>query len=191
MTRRILFGLSLLLFCTAPGGEVLAQASSETGRSVTRIMVTGDATVQAQPDTALLQIGVVTQGKRALDAQQENAARSEALVKALKAVAGPGAEVKTSGYNIQPQRVFKENQPPTIVGYEAHNRVTVTIPDLTKVGQVIDAASEAGANEINSISFTLRQDRAARDQALTMATREASSKADVLARALGGKVIRI
>ena len=168
-------------------------ASVDTGttRRVTRVMVAGDSIVQAQPDTAILTISVVTQGKRAIDAQQENASKSDAVVRAAKTAAGTGAEIKTSGYSLQPQRVYRENQPPTITGYEARNSVTVTISDLTKVGAVIDATAQAGANDVAGISFTLRQDRAARDQALKEATREAVSKAQVIAQALGGRVVRI
>ena len=55
------------------------------------------------------------------------------LCSTLKSAAGRGAEVKTTGYSLQPQRVYRENQPPTITGYEARNTVTVTIGDLTKV----------------------------------------------------------
>jgi uncharacterized protein YggE len=99
--------------------------------------------------------------------------------------------VKTSGYSLQPQRVYKESQPPTISGYEARNSVTVTLSDLTKVGSVIDAAAQAGANDVAGIAFTLRQDRQARDRALSEATREAVSKAQVIASALGGRVVRI
>jgi hypothetical protein len=112
-------------------------------------------------------------------------------VRALKAAAGSGAEVKTSGYSLQPQRVYKENQPPTITGYEARNSVTVTLNDLTKVGTVIDAAAQAGANDVSGIQFTLRQDRQAHDRALSEATQEAVSKAKVIAQALGGRVVRI
>ena len=90
-------------------------------------MVIGDSIVQAQPDTAIVTISVVTQGRRAIDAQQENAAKTDAVVRALKAAAGAGAEVKTSGYSLQPMRVYKEGQPPTISGFEARNSVTVTI----------------------------------------------------------------
>jgi uncharacterized protein YggE len=147
--------------------------------------------VQAQPDTAILTITVVTQAKLALAAQQQNAAQSDAVVKTLKSAVGANGEVKTSGYSLQPQRVYRENQPPTITGYEARNTVTVTISDLTKVGTVIDAAAQAGANDISGISFTLRKDRPARDEALAMATREAISKAQVIATALGGRVVRI
>ena len=167
-----------------------AQTTTPTTKA-TRITVAGDAIVRAQPDTAILTISVVTQARRAIDAQQENATRSDAVVQALKTAAGSGAEVKTSGYSVQPQRVYRENQPPTITGYEARNTVTVTMGDLKKVGAVIDAASQAGANDIAGIAFTLRQDRPARDQALTEATLEAMSKAEVLAKALGRRVTRI
>jgi len=160
-------------------------------RGFTKVSVTGDSIVQAQPDTAILTVSVVNQGRRALDAQQENANRSDAVVRALKSAAGSGAEIKTSGYSLQPIRVYKEGQPPTITGYEARNSVSVVMSDLTRVGAVIDATALAGANEVAGISFTLRKDRPARDQALAEATREAVSKAQVIASALGGRVVRI
>ena len=164
---------------------------SGDNRRVTRVMVAGDSIIQAQPDTAILTISVVTQARNALEAQQQNATKTDAVVRALKAAAGTGAEIKTSGYSLQPQRVYKENQPPTITGYEARNSVTVTTSDLNKVGTIIDAAAQAGSNELSGIAFTLRQDRSARDRALSEATREAVSKAQVIAQALGGRVVRI
>jgi len=170
------------------------QATATPGsdsRRVTRVMVAGDSIIQAQPDTAILTISVVTQARNALDAQQQNATQTDAVVRALKAAAGAGAEIKTSGYSLQPQRVYKENQPPTISGYEARNSVTVTTGDLNKVGTIIDAAAQAGSNEVAGIGFTLRRDRLARDRALSEATREAVSKAQVIAQALGGHVVRI
>jgi uncharacterized protein YggE len=171
--------------------EQQATVTSGSDRRVTRVMVGGDSIVQAQPDTAILTISVVTQARSALDAQQQNATKTDAVVRALKAAAGAGAEIKTSGYSLQPQRVYKENQPPTISGYEARNSVTVTTGELNKVGTIIDAAAQAGSNEVSGIAFTLRQDRPARDRALSEATREAVSKAQVIAQALGGRVVRI
>lgn len=175
----------------AEGVSGSVAVAGDAPRRLTRVLVTGDSIVQAQPDTAILSISVVTQNKRALDAQSENANRSDAVVRAIKAAAGAGAEVKTSGYVLEPQRVYKENQPPTITGYEARNSVTVTLNDLTKVGAVIDAASQAGANNVDNVSFTLRKDRPAKSQALTEATREALDKAQAIAGALGGRVVRI
>src|SRR5688572_20721548 len=142
----------------AQGGPGVNQSES---KGLTRVLVTGDSIVQAQPDTAILTISVVSQAKRALEAQQDNANKSDAVVRALKVAAGPGAEVKTSGYSLQPIRVYREGQPPTITGYEARNSVTVILSDLTKVGPVIDATAGAGANDISGISFTLRKDRPA------------------------------
>ena len=174
-----------------PSDQAVATPGRDENRRVTRVMVAGDSIVQAQPDTAIVTVSVVTQNRSAIIAQQDNATKSDAVVRALKAVAGTGAEVKTSGYSLQPQRVYKEGQPPTITGYEARNSVTVTMGDLNKVGAVIDAAAQAGSNEVSGISFTLRQDRPARDRALGEATREALSKAQVIASALGGRVVRI
>ena len=174
-----------------PIEQNVATPGRDDSRRVTRVMVAGDSIVQAQPDTAIVTVSVVTQNRNALSAQQDNAAKTDAVVRALKAAAGAGAEVKTSGYSLQPQRVYKENQPPTISGYEARNSVTVTLGDLTKLGTVIDASAQAGANDVSGIAFTLRQDRQARDRALSEATREAVSKAQVIASALGGRVVRI
>ena len=187
----VIIGLLALLMTALKGSQAQTQAvTTGDNKRVTRVLVTGDSIVRAQPDTAILMISVVTQAKQAFDAQQENAAKTEAVIRAVKA-AVPTGEVKTSGYNVQPQRVYRENQPPTITGYEARNTITVTLSDLTKVGTVIDAAAGAGANDIAGISFTLRQDRPARDQAMKDATREALSKAQVIAQALGGRVVRV
>jgi uncharacterized protein YggE len=193
--KRLLATTQLITLLLAAAAVLHAQetrvTTTDSSKRQTRITVGGDAIVQAQPDTAILTIAVVTQGKRAIDAQQENATKTDAVVRALKAAAGANAEVKTSGYSLQPMRVYRENQPPTITGYEARNTVTVTMCELPKLGNVIDAAGQAGANDIAGISFTLRQDRPARDRALQEATQEALSKARVIAQTLGGRVVMI
>ena len=196
MSRKILTIISAIILLTSFAVPTFAsepeqKPAVQSDPRVTRVLVSGDAIVQAQPDTAVLSIAVVTQGKRALDAQQENATKSDAVIRALKTAAGAGAEIKTSGYSLQPMRVYRQGQPPLITGYEARNSVTVILSDLTKVGSVIDAAATSGANDVGSISFTLRKDRPARDQALADATREAVSKAQVIAQALNGRIVRI
>jgi hypothetical protein len=176
----------------AAKGRVTAQrTAAQPQEKITRVTVSGDATVSAQPDTAILLISVVTQNAVAVEAQRENATLSNRVIDALKRAAGAGAEIKTSGYSLTPQRVYKEGQPPVITGYEARNSITVTMGDLTQVGAVIDAAGGAGANNVDNISFTLRRDQSVRDQALTGATTEAIGKAQTIAKALGGRVVRI
>ncbi|MFN2480223.1 MAG: SIMPL domain-containing protein, partial [Pyrinomonadaceae bacterium] len=171
------------------GASQAAQPSKTSG--VARVVVSGDSIVRSRPDTALITVAVVTQGQTALAAQQENARKSEAVVRAVKAAAGAGAEVETSGYSLQPQYTYRQNEQPLIQGYQARNGVNVTMSDLTKVGAVIDAATSAGANNVDNLSFTLRHDKPARDQALAEATRAALAKAQVIAQALGGRVTRI
>jgi uncharacterized protein YggE len=175
----------------AGGSAAQTQEVTAGSLNLTRVVVTGDALVQAQPDTAVVVVAVTTQARSALEAQQENARKSDAVVRAVKDAAGARAEVKTSGYSLQPQYAYKEGQPPTIQAYEARNSVTVTMSELTRVGAVIDAASGAGATNVDSLSFTLREDKAARQQALADATRAALAKAQTIAQALGGRVVRI
>ena len=69
--------------------------------------------------------------------------------------------------------------------------MTVTLPDLTSVGRVIDAATEAGANNVDNVSFTLRKERAALEQSLREATAEALGKAQAIAQSLGKRIVRI
>jgi uncharacterized protein YggE len=101
------------------------------------------------------------------------------------------AEIKTSDYTLQPQYDYRENKLPKIIGYNARNSVIVTMTDLQGVGAVIDAASQAGANSIDGISFALKQTSTARGQALADATQQAMNKANSIAQALGGRVSRV
>jgi uncharacterized protein YggE len=173
------------------GGVGTQGTATRLVRGTTRVTVTGDSTVQAQPDTAVVTVGVVTQDASASAAQSENASKTEAVVRAVKAAAGAGAEVKTAGYSLQPQYVYKEGAPPTITSYVARNAVTVTTVTLERVGAIIDAATRAGANNVDGLAFTLRRDESARAQALSAATREATAKARTVAEALGGRVVRV
>jgi len=157
----------------------------------TRVTVTGESVVESQPDTGVVQLAVVTQNASASEAQAENAARTEAVVRAVREAAGPGAEVKTSGYSLQPQYAYKEGAAPTITSYIARNAVMVTTGQLNRIGPVIDAASRAGANNVDNLSFTLRRDDEPRDRALAEATREALRKARVVAQALDGRIVRV
>jgi uncharacterized protein len=172
-------------------GQTTKSGPAGLVRGTSRVTVTGDAVVQAQPDTAVITVAVVTQNASASEAQAENASKTDAVLRAVKTAAGAGAEVKTSGYSLQPQYVYKEGAPPTITSYVARNAITVTTGALDRVGPIIDAATRAGANNIDGLAFTLRRDETARAQALTAATREAAGKARTVAEALGGRVGRV
>ena len=169
---------------------VLTTACDKKERLVSRVMVTGEADSKAPPDTAVIVVSVVTQNKRALEAQQQNARKSEAVINAVKEAAGANPEVQTSDYNLQPQRDYYGSMP-RIVGYEARNSVTVKTSALDNVGAVVDAATQAGANSIEGVSFILRESNQARAQTLADASKQAMSKAQAMAQALGGRIVRV
>jgi len=181
--RSILLIVSCLLLLAVAGCAKKADRS-------TKVTVAGEATTRVEPDTAVIVLSVVTQSAQAITAQQENARKSDAVASAVKS-AGSSAEIKTSDYTLQPQYDYRDNRLPKIVGYDARNSVIITTSDLKNVGAVIDAASRAGANSIDNVSFVLRQTSPARGQALADATQQAMNKAQSIAQALGGRVLRV
>src|SRR4029079_15725234 len=66
-----------------PADQAVATPGASENKRLTRVMVVGDSVVQAQPDTAILTISVVTQNRAAIQAQQENAAKTDEVVRVL------------------------------------------------------------------------------------------------------------
>ena len=93
--------------------------------------------------------------------------------------------VQTSGLNLSAQYDYQENQPPKLRGYQAVNRVTVRIEDLTKVGSTADAVVAAGVNQIDGIGFGLKDPTRAENEARQAAVRALQEKAALYAQALG------
>jgi hypothetical protein len=183
----------LALFLAVAAISISAQAQQAAGR-VERpsIRVTGEAIVTVKPDQAIIDIGVVTQAATAQAAASQNAQKTDAVISDLKRVLGASADIKTISYSVQPNyRYPRDGGQPTIAGYNASNTVQVKINDLNQVGKVIDTATQSGANNINALRFTLRDEQAARTQALQEAAVKARAKAQALATALGLRVQRI
>ncbi len=186
MKRSHLLALLLATFSIA-----FNAACGTKEKRVSRVLVTGEANSQAPPDTAVIVLSVVTQNQRALDAQQQNARKSDAVIQSVKGAAGANPEIKTSDYSLQPQRSYRSNAMPSIIGYEARNTVTVTTGELNNVGAIIDAATGAGANSVENVYFSLRETSPARAQTLAEASKQAIGKAQAMAQALGGRVVRV
>lgn len=183
--KKILFASAVVLLA------ILAGACSSNVSRLTRVAVAGETNMKAQPDAAVVVLSVITQGTQAFNAQQDNARKSDAVIQALQTSAGANPEIKTSDYSLRPQYDERYNKLPKIIGYEARNSVMVTMSDLSKVGAVIDAASRAGANSVETVSFILRDNSPARGQALAEASRQAMSKAQSIAQSMGGRVVRV
>lgn len=149
------------------------------------VRAVGEATVTATPDQARFSIGVSTAAPTAQAAAAQNATQTAQVLKTVRQALGSDGEVKTSGYSISPDLQFPKNGgTPKVTGYRANNFVMVTINNLSGIGKVIDAATEAGANNINGISFSLRNDAQIRAQALAEAAAKARLNAEAIAKAL-------
>lgn len=157
-----------------------------------RITVIGDSQTKIAPDTAVITFSVLTQSSQALTAQQDNARKSEKVKTAVEAVTqNIKTEIKTSSYNLNPQQDYYSGKLPKILGYEVKNTVTVSINDLNQVGAVIDAATTAGANSVEGISFIVGEDSPAQGDALAVATRQAMAKAEAIAKSLNSRIVRV
>lgn len=179
--------LTLLFFALAAA----AQAQPRPERPPPSISVNGEATIAAEPDQAQIDIGVTTQARNAPDASRDNAERISRVLSEVKKLLGKGDEVKTSGYSLTPQYRYPQGGKPEIVGYQATNMVRIKMAKLDDVGKIVDTAMQAGANNINRLAFTLKDEEAARLDALKQASAKAKAKAEAIAAALGLKIVRI
>jgi uncharacterized protein YggE len=163
-----------------------------THSNLTRVTVTGDSQTKVAPDTAVIIFAVVTQGKNAVDAQQENARKSEAVKKAVEAAtADAKIEVRTNDYSLTPEQDYYSGKLPKILGYDVKNTVTVSLDKLNLLGAVIDAATGAGANSVEGVRFVLGESSPAQGEALALASKQAMAKAESVARSLNGKIVRV
>jgi uncharacterized protein YggE len=95
-------------------------------------------------------------------------------------------QVRTTSYTLSPQYKYPQGGgSPTITGYQASHTVEVTLNDVSLVGKVIDGSSKAGANHIDRIEFSLKDDQAVQAEALKKATAVAKKNAESIAEALG------
>jgi uncharacterized protein len=156
------------------------------------IRTAGNATISAKPDRAKLDIGVVTQAANAQAAAGQNATKSDSMIAALRRSLGSTAQIRTAGYSLTPNFTYpKPGGQPTLSGYTASNTVEIITDDLAHLGNVIDAATEAGGNNVRGIEFQLKDEEPVRAQALSEAARKARASAEAIAAALGLKVVRV
>jgi uncharacterized protein YggE len=173
------------MLATSAAAQAQSDAASSPERSAKTISVYGTAIRHVAPNQATITIAVVTQHKDALVAQQDNATKSAAVISAVKSVGDPALEVSTGDYSIVVQHPVEGNVRSTAIsGYEVTNSVAVRLVDLTKVGDLLDRATQAGANSVSSVVFGLDDSSAIRRQVLTEATADALARAQAIAHGL-------
>jgi hypothetical protein len=155
------------------------------------IVVSGTGRVSVEPDVADLRLGVAVT-RATVDAARAVAAETMAAI--LAAVADAGVErrdVRTALLSVQPRYEYRENQPPTLAGYDLANVVEVTVRDLARLGDVVDGTLKAGATSLDQLSFRLADPEPAEREARLRAMAVARARADVLAEAAGLAIVAV
>jgi uncharacterized protein YggE len=187
-TMRLLALTSLCLFAAS------APLSADTISLAHTITVDGEATIYVDPDHASIDFGVDTQAPTVSDALKQNTAKMNNVLEALRRTGLAHSDIQTTQFSITPQHPlvkgsnYQQYDFSIVSGYEVTNKITVTVSDLAKVGDIVDAAANAGANSSNSVVFEIKNREELLDKARAEAMRDAKHKADMMANAVGAAV---
>jgi Uncharacterized conserved protein len=179
------FALLTLLFLVSAvlAGPVLAAPAEGQGK----ITVTGHAEATVAPDIAFVTTGIVTTGADVETARGDNDRTMKRLIDALAAHGIDKSKIVTSQFSLQPiyKNSDRDGDSSVISGYRLQNNVTVTVEDLGKIGAVIDAAFQAGANQFHGLRFAIKDNDALYEELLHKAVLNGRHKAAVIADSLG------
>ncbi|NLJ87112.1 MAG: SIMPL domain-containing protein [Firmicutes bacterium] len=171
-----------LILVLVPFGQI------SFGQEIRQIHVRGEGSISVDPDLAYVSLGVVTQAPVAEEAQAKNALNMRNIFVALEELGIKGDAIETSYFNVYPIYRYDQEKGDQLTGYRVSNSITVSLEDLSLVGEVIDSAIAAGATNVNDVRFTLADEQPWRDKALAAAVEDGRRKATVMALAAGEKL---
>jgi len=166
-----------------------AQVAATPPNSIT---VSARGEVQVSPDRARVQVGVETQARTSAAASQENNRKQAAVLRAIRALGIPEAQIQTLDFSVSPVQRWDNTTKRTVIdGYRVSNIVQVETERLELVGGIVDGALGGGANRVAALEFYIQNRSAAEDSALAKAVSRAKSQAEVAARAAGGSAVEL
>lgn len=149
------------------------------------LSVSGSGKAYLDPDIAYITVGVHTENKDAAEAVASNNTRSQKVADALKNLKIDPKDIQTTNFSIYPQQQYDTQGKLTGTTYMVDNSVYITLRDLSKLGDVLDAVITAGANSINGIQFDVADKTKALSDARKSAVADAQGQAQELASAAG------
>ena len=192
MTRTMIYGALAALAIAAGTTAGPARSQAEAIRSAPAFVSVaqgltshGHGEVKAKPDIARMTAGVTTQSKDQAQATQDNARKMTVLLAAIKSLKIADKDIQTQGYSVEPQYDYNNGHGSILIGYQVTNTVQVTLHDFSQAGALIDKATQAGASQVNGLSYELSNQDAVQDQALGKAVADARRRAQTMADALG------
>jgi uncharacterized protein YggE len=157
----------------------------------TRLDISATGEVSRVPDLAIISAGVVTRSPSASGAIQQAATRMARVREALRQAGIADRDIQTSNLSLNPEYTYANNQPPKLNGYSATNQLSVRFRDIANTGKILDALVAQGANQISGPNLTIDKPEAALDEARAKAVALGRARADLYARSLGMRVVRI
>ncbi len=158
-----------------------------------RITVSGTGEVVLKSDAAVVRLAVVTRDVSAVKALRENAKVATNVFNELVKAGFDKESITTSNYNIYREenynlKSFTGSEPQK---FRVRNSMQIAIADVDRVGEAIDIAGTAGANEFSNVSFSVVDDKDAMNEARESAIRNARAIAERMAAAAGAKLGKI
>jgi uncharacterized protein len=173
----VLVGVAVVALAGVGRPELAGGAAKSPGG----ITVNGTGSVTAVPDEAEFTLGVQTEGATAREALAANSAQMRRVLAALRSAGIAKRDIQTQDVSVSPD--YSDER--TISGYTTRNAVRVKIRDLDRAGAVLDAAANAGANEVYGPTLSRSNHDELQGKALRDAVADARRKAEALAKAAG------
>lgn len=148
-----------------------------------QMTVHGSSSLSAEPDKASIQLEVVTENEQLSHAQQDNTFRMNEVIEALLLAGIARENIQTAAYEIHPVYDYVEGKQ-IFRTYQVTNSLKVIIDDIDEIGRVIDLAVKSGVNRVSNIQFTLENQEAYYQNALSDALQNAIHKAEMIAETL-------
>src|SRR5206468_11456790 len=190
--RQTLLAALLLGAASLPTAAYAQQSPSITQTIAgSRLDISATGEVTRVPDIAIISAGVLSRSATATGALQDAADRMQRVLAALKRAGVADRDVQTSNINLNPEYRYVENQPPQLTGYTASNQLTIRFRDIRNSGKILDALVSQGANQINGPNLTIDKPEAALDEARGKAVATGRARAELYARSLGLRVVRV
>ncbi|MEO0523221.1 MAG: SIMPL domain-containing protein [Pseudomonadota bacterium] len=156
----------------------------DTARTIT---VTGEGSVAAAPDMAVISLGATHQDRDARVAMDRVSDDVAAIFARLEGLGIAPSDMQTDGVSLQPvwDQGYSSGQSRRISGFVASNTVTIRARDLEALGGLLNAVLEDGANRFGGLRFAVQEPKPLRDAARAAAVADALDRAGLMASAAG------
>ena len=184
------FGTIMLAGSLLIGGTALSAVFQEPGRAYADevqkniVSVVGKGELSIKPDIVYLSTGVDTSAATAEEAQKTNGAKISKITSLLKNTwKVADKDIQSSQFSVQPNYTYNDKDGQQVKSYNANHTLVVAYRDLTKVGELLDAVSAAGSNNIGNARFAVEDTAAFEAQVIEKAMANADAKAGAIAKA--------